>query len=705
MLTINNLRIQYGERLIISNANLTFQKGKVYVISGESGSGKSSLLNILGLIQKANVECEIRYDEIDLLNLTENNKADFIRNTIGFVFQQNNLISSLSVYDNLSIQLRNSGIDEDAISKVVEGLIEYVGLTDVSNSYPSDISGGEEQRVAIARALSMNQSIILADEPTSALDNVNRENIISLFREIAHKRFKTVVIVSHDQEVIKYADVHLHIVGKEVKLVFNKNTSNQVESQVLESNNLRSKKHENTSFSLSFIQFMNRKRKKEKRIPQLIILLVSIAVTVTSLGMILSSEFTRLQNNNVADLTDKSLFIVNDTMGLGNQDIEDNLSYSDAEIEMINGIDNIVSISPYYEILGYGLTKENVYDKPDGLSLSIQSLDDSTVFKVNENYAIQPLYSEDRKEHYYLEKLSDYSNEDLTISEDFLLKNRISKEQIIGRRIAIRVYVPTKQFISEIQIRDGSEVITQVYDGNIYKDILMEFRVGAILKSSFPFDRSIFGNAIFIEYDKLMSIIENTIVTLGSSEQTFPNFEEQELKPSALYIVADSYMNIEKISNAAKLISSSITTFSLAQNIVKANEIITLTRTAMTIVSVIFILLSTSILMFVFYLTNNNRKKEVGILKSIGVLKSNILGVYIYELLMHSVTITLMSLILSIVATFLVNNIIAINMSEFIMKSFLNSLILSVLVILISGIFPIMNAANSSPVDTIRNNK
>ncbi|NLK93846.1 MAG: ATP-binding cassette domain-containing protein [Clostridiales bacterium] len=162
MLKINNLTVRYN-RLILDNVDVNFTRGTLYVIRGASGSGKLSLLNILGLIQSNNKECTYYFDSKKLKS---------------------------------------------------ESLIEYVGLKQVENNYCTDLSGGEEQRVAIARALINDADIILADEPVASLDNENRENILNLFSKLAHELNKIVIIVSHDNFVGDQADVLYEIKNK-----------------------------------------------------------------------------------------------------------------------------------------------------------------------------------------------------------------------------------------------------------------------------------------------------------------------------------------------------------------------------------------------------------------------------------------------------------------------------------------------------------
>ncbi|HBF44535.1 MAG TPA: macrolide ABC transporter ATP-binding protein [Clostridiales bacterium] len=184
----------------LDNVSFTLDEGKFIVILGPSGAGKSTLLNLLGGLDNAS-EGQIIVDGKDISTLSSNEMAEYRASTVGFVFQFYNLIPTLTVKENV-----------DLVAEIVpnafpsEKMLEEVGLSDHLNNFPSELSGGEQQRVSIARALAKNPKIILCDEPTGALDSQTGVLVLKLLLSMAKNYGKTIVIVTHNQNIAKMAD-------------------------------------------------------------------------------------------------------------------------------------------------------------------------------------------------------------------------------------------------------------------------------------------------------------------------------------------------------------------------------------------------------------------------------------------------------------------------------------------------------------------
>ena len=189
----------------LDNVDLTIEKGKFVVILGPSGAGKSTLLNILGGLDSPD-EGKIIVNEKDISALSGNALADYRAKTVGFVFQFYNLIPTLTVRENVALVRE---IAPDAFP--AEKMIAEVGLADHLNNFPSELSGGEQQRVSIARALAKNPEIILCDEPTGALDSDTGVIVLKLLLDMARSYGKTILIVTHNQNIAKMADVVVRV--------------------------------------------------------------------------------------------------------------------------------------------------------------------------------------------------------------------------------------------------------------------------------------------------------------------------------------------------------------------------------------------------------------------------------------------------------------------------------------------------------------
>jgi putative ABC transport system ATP-binding protein len=200
---------QLGEVDVEVLKDVTFEvtRGEFVAICGPSGSGKTTLLNIISGIDRP-TSGEIRVLGQDLAVQNEDFLADFRCSNIGFVFQAYNLVSTLTVAENVAFPMEWARKPEEDIETRVAELLETVGLQHRANHFPAQLSGGEQQRVAFARALANNPAIILADEPTGNLDTTNGQKITRILR-ILKRKGKTVIVATHDPELMQLADLTL----------------------------------------------------------------------------------------------------------------------------------------------------------------------------------------------------------------------------------------------------------------------------------------------------------------------------------------------------------------------------------------------------------------------------------------------------------------------------------------------------------------
>ena len=205
MITLSHIEKTYagpdGAVTALKDISLTVAKGEIFGVIGLSGAGKSTLARCINLLERP-TKGSVIVDGLDMMALSdaELRKA---RKSIGMIFQHFNLLSSATVYDNVAFPLRLSGMAEDAIRAKVEPLLSLVGLDDKAQQYPSQLSGGQKQRVGIARALASEPKVLLCDEATSALDPQTTKAILELIRDINQKLGLTVVIITHEMQVIK----------------------------------------------------------------------------------------------------------------------------------------------------------------------------------------------------------------------------------------------------------------------------------------------------------------------------------------------------------------------------------------------------------------------------------------------------------------------------------------------------------------------
>ena len=201
MIVIENLCKSFGNNTVLNDINLNIEKGSIYGIIGYSGAGKSTLIRTLNALEKPS-SGKILIDNIDLYSLSEKSlRAQ--QKKIGMIFQHFYLLESKTVFDNIAVVLKLNGENKKNIETKVLEILRFVGLEEHKNSYPDTLSGGQKQRIGIARALVNNPKILLCDEATSALDPETTKQILELLQKVNKELGITIVLITHQMEVIK----------------------------------------------------------------------------------------------------------------------------------------------------------------------------------------------------------------------------------------------------------------------------------------------------------------------------------------------------------------------------------------------------------------------------------------------------------------------------------------------------------------------
>lgn len=269
MIKIENLNKTFNSNGVkfqaLKDVNLKIDNGDIYGIIGLSGAGKSTLIRCLNRLEEP-TSGNIEIDGVDILSLKKEELRLFRKN-IGMIFQDFNLLKQKTVYENIALPLYLEKKDKKTIETKVNQLLDYVGLTDKKNSYPSELSGGQKQRVAIARAISNDPKLLLSDEATSSLDPQTTVSILELLKKIQAELGITVIMITHQMEVVKQIcnkvaimDGGLVVEENTVENVFNspqttlaKSFINSVNSLVLEEETINPNNFKGTLIRLGYL--------------------------------------------------------------------------------------------------------------------------------------------------------------------------------------------------------------------------------------------------------------------------------------------------------------------------------------------------------------------------------------------------------------------------------------------------------------------
>lgn len=693
MFEIRNLSLSFAGRRLLEPTDLIFERGKVYTIYGKSGVGKSSLLNKIGLISATDPSVSYFFDgkEID----TENKKSvsAFIAEEVAFVFQGQNLINDLTVFENLKLALNFYGLNPDEIESKIDTVLADLEISSLKHAYPEDLSGGEEQRVAIARALVTEKTLILADEPTSSLDKENREKVSSLLIDLAHKYHKIVLIVSHDEAMIARGDVQLHF--KDHQLVGN--------CLILNSDEGIKDSKKWTSYLSSSHTKLSVLKHRRPFLPRLlaffIAFVVAIAVTSINFQSLFADKYHQLVNNSL----ENGFLVINDSLHLQTTKVlDDFLSFDKEEITSISTSQNIQTIKPYIEFLSLGMTFDNSkdYSKLQKNFQPTLTIDGQTR-SLTRNFSIQPLYQTNttqRQIEYF-----DRSNEKgIYLSEQFVSDQKLPNI-VSGSTVTLTFYIPISLYESSIE-KEGNVLKG---DGDLFVKVDKTYPVLGIVKKSYPFEYSPHGNTLFMNIAEMEELQNEAIQQHPMTKMALDGFPLKSWMPSAIHVLLKDSSAIPEELSRIRDISSQITILSSYENYEEFNKGLTYIRQFLMLLSLVLLILVIAVLSFVFFLLNRPRRFEVGILKSLGYSTQNIVWLFLKELIGYGKTISILASCLLVILSILAIQVLKLEVSDvfqFYLTSVFTLIGLSVSVLIISGLLPIYTTCRQTVVDTIRKN-
>ncbi|MGN9867159.1 ABC transporter ATP-binding protein [Bacillus swezeyi] len=225
ILEANKIRKSYGYKFnkqeVLKGIDIHIQKGEFVSIMGASGSGKTTLLNVLSSIDKVS-DGTITINQNEMTNMKERQLAEFRKQHLGFIFQEYNLLDTLTVKENILLPLSITKMSKKEANQKFEEVAKELGIYDLRNKYPNEISGGQKQRTSAARAFIHEPSIIFADEPTGALDSKSASDLLNKLSHLNQKRHATIIMVTHDPVAASFSSRVVFIQDGQIYTQLNK---------------------------------------------------------------------------------------------------------------------------------------------------------------------------------------------------------------------------------------------------------------------------------------------------------------------------------------------------------------------------------------------------------------------------------------------------------------------------------------------------
>ena len=657
--------------------NINFKNGELVSIVGESGSGKSTLMNLIGGLD-SDFTGQIIAGGEKLGTLTDKQLDKYRKDKVGFVFQSFNLISHLSILDNVTLALTLSNVSEKEKVERATKMLKMVGLESQLKKKPTQLSGGQKQRVAIARALINNPEIIIADEPTGALDTTTSMQILKILKEIADSG-KLVIMVTHSEKVASVSSRVIEISdGRIISDHKNKNYKKEKpqENAIKESEPKKEDKKLKQNLSLwSAIRLSIHNMWASKTKNFLMAFGVAIGIGSLILMLCFSSGITDYIGATMKSYSDPTIVTISKRS-------EKLMSFNTFTDEEIDNLTNDINTYLTSQNIEYQITDENISYGFNVITMFGQ-LTANLIYDVNGDGEDEtmPIYYLYTTPPYYTEQNlieGEMSTADGGIMLTPAVYEFFGEESPIGKKVEISI------FYNDASLGNPNSNDTEI---SAKTTIPIDEEITAIVDTSvmsgFP--------VVYIDYNLLASYYERI---MGSP-----------LTSNSIYVKTDS----EEITNAINqyLSTRDDVTGSIEESLANMfTEMTNIIGTSLTVISLISLLVSAIMILVVMYMSVSERTKEIGVLKSIGARKKDIRRIFSSESFLVGLLSGICGLVFAGILILIVY-IVLTTLVGFAPLSFkwyypFIALGVSIVISVLSGLYPASKAAKLDPVESLR---
>jgi ABC-type lipoprotein export system ATPase subunit/ABC-type antimicrobial peptide transport system permease subunit len=660
ILELKNIRKSYflgkEEFPVLKGLNLSFDKGDFVSILGESGGGKSTLMNIIGGLDR-------KYDGEVIVNGTkqadkkEKSMDEYRRDTVGFIFQSFNLVSYLSVLDNVLISLKMTNLSHKEQIAKAEELLTQVGLIEHKKKNPNQLSGGQKQRVAIARALANDPDIIIADEPTGALDSQNTKDVLDILSAIAQSG-KTVIVVTHSQDVANHGTRIVHLADGQVT------TDERIKPTYETIQKARDFKTKTLAFGaksrMAWQHFLHNWK-------QNLMIMIGVAIGLFSVMFFLglgdgakgymNKMVTDLVNPNVPMVmkrvssdekkkNDEAFEETSQAMSKGSQEtaISDELVEKVKALKHVEKVDKAMMIMPQNAKLTLGQTTE-----------AFQSIQTWSSFNVDNSLQVG------RKP----------KNDEIVVTDAFAKKwDKKNWQKLVGQTISVTF---------SAQDKAGKSV-----------EITKDFKVSGL-------SSAMNGNTINLTFATLSQLLAEYDV-LNSPNFLVPTIDSTKN-------VKSTVAEIQAFKTKGK---KDLVTYSISTALKPINEITDIVTIVLALIAGISLLVSLMMIIATTYMSVAERTKEIGILRSLGARKGDIRSLFVVETVILGLASAVLAIIVAFIGQAAVNAAVSGLLDKFDIIQISSvaitaSVIIALVIALLASLMPASKAAKLNPIEALSN--